>query len=78
MDDEWTHSVTTYPVESPTLVLDTARLIRAVESTAMGMFWRDEPAQKHDPPNMRRVKFLHREYAEALARAYLEGSAHEL
>lgn len=46
------------------------RLAHAVETVGLSYFWRDEPAEIHDPPGMRRVCFLHREYAAALAREY--------
>jgi len=50
--------------------LNVDRLVRVVEQTDMGMFWREEPPQIHDPPGMRRMVFLHREYAERLAADY--------
>ena len=50
--------------------LDVDRLAEIIERTDMGMFWREEPRHINDPPAMHRMTFMHREYAEHLAREY--------
>lgn len=56
------------------LFIDVERLAAVVESIDMGMYWREEPRQPGDAPGMKRMRFMHRAYAERIAQDYRRGA----